>query len=250
MGGLPLLDELMANAWPPLVVERRHGWRFRWTSGVTRRANSALAVGGDGHIAELMKAAESFYERHASPCLIQVTGASAPPGLGPRLEAGGYQPTARTLVARAATGDVLARTHSGDYEIAVSDHPIDEWFETYWSVESGRRSADGAAVVRDVLVAAPRPKAFVVVRGGDGVAAVGQVVVERGWAGVQCIATRPPHRREGAATAVLHTLAEEASRRNAGRMYLAVMADNDPALGLFDRAGFRPVHEYSYWTAP
>ncbi len=73
MPGVPLLDELMANAWCPMVGHSRGGWRYRWAAGVTRRANSALALGTDGSLDDLVASAEVFYGKRGVPATIQVT---------------------------------------------------------------------------------------------------------------------------------------------------------------------------------
>jgi ribosomal protein S18 acetylase RimI-like enzyme len=196
----------------------------------------------------LVTAAEAFYDERGGPTLFQVTTASAPHGLGPLLQAHGYRAAARTLVERAETRDVVERSRPGGFEIDLCEAVTDPWFETYWSVESGRgrRDAD-AAVYRNVLLAPPLPSVFAVAWLGSQVVGVGELVIERGWAGVQCMATSPAHRRQGVARAVLGGLAKEAQRLDVARMYLAVMADNRAALDLYARAGFRPVHEYSYF---
>ena len=77
---------------------------------------------------------------------------------------------------------------------------------------------------------------------------VGQLVIERGWAGLQCMATRPRGRRQGVARAVLNGLAMEAAQRGIGRMYLAVMPTNNAACDLYTDAGFRTTHDYCYFT--
>jgi hypothetical protein len=73
--GVPLLDELMANAWPPAVVETHGGWRYRWADGVTRRANSALALETNERVEELVARAKRFYGERRAPVLIQVSSA-------------------------------------------------------------------------------------------------------------------------------------------------------------------------------
>jgi ribosomal protein S18 acetylase RimI-like enzyme len=249
MQGVPLLDEFMANAWRPAVVETYGGWRYRWAGGVTRRANSALALGANGSVAELVARAEAFYGKRAAPTLIQVTTASAPPSLVAHLQARGYRSTARTLVEKAATRDVVDRTRPSAYEIEITEGPTDEWFDMYWSVEATRGRYDtDKAVCRTVLLASGLPTAFAAARRGSEVVGVGQLVIERGWGGVQCMVTDPSHRRRGVAKAVLGGLAEEALRREVEHMYLAVMADNDAATSLYERSGFEVVHEYSYFT--
>lgn len=249
MQGEPLLDELMANAWRPAVVESYGGWRYRWADGVTRRANSALAMGANGSVAELVARAEAFYGKRRVRTLIQVTTASAPPGLATFLQERGYRATARTLVEQAATRDVVERTRRSEYKIEITAAPTDEWFDTYWSNDAihGRNDTD-KAVCRTVLLAPGLPTAFAAARCGAEVLGVGQLVIERGWGGVQCMVTDPSHRRRGVAGAVLHGLAEEGLRCGVEHMYLGVMADNHAAASLYARAGFAVAHEYSYYA--
>jgi GNAT superfamily N-acetyltransferase len=251
MAGLPILDELMANAWPPLEAERQNGWRLRWAEGMTRRANSVLASGAADQIPELVQRSERFYRRRGALPAFQVSTASAPSSLTDYLTDHGYATTALTSVAQARTADVVSNAASADYSVMVSSHATDAWFNAYWSVESGRgRSPRHATVCRQTLLAPPLPTRFVAVGQGAETIAVGQIVIERGWAGVQCMATRSTHRRTGAAKLVLHHLALEAASAGADRMYLAVLADNPNAVGLYTSASFRETHEYRYLTAP
>jgi len=249
MQGSPPLDELMANAWRPVLEEARGGWRYRWADGVTRRANSVLALGADGNVEELVDYAEAFYGQRGAPTLIQVSTASAPQGLAAYLQVRGYRSTARTVVEEAATQHVVDQARSS-VEIEITEAPTDEWLRAYWSVVEAIRGGKGPdiAVYRDFLLAPGLPTAFAAVRRGSQVIGVGQLVIERGWGGVQCMATDATNRRQDVASAVLNGLAKEALRRGVGQMYLAVMADNDAATALYDSAGFRTSHEYSYFT--
>jgi N-acetylglutamate synthase len=246
--GEPLLDELMANAWPPVTEERHDGWRYRWSDGLTRRANSALAVGRTWKVGDLVARAEDFYGQRGAPTLIQVSTASAPRELPAHLRSRGYRSTTRTLVQAAATDAVVERTESR-FDIEIATTPSDEWFDSYWSVESTRGRTDtGMSLYRDVLLAPELPTVFAAARSDGKVFGVGQLVVDRGWAGVQCMATSPSGRRQGVASSVLNGLAIEASERGIGRMYLAVMASNDAAAALYASAGFRTTHDYCYFA--
>ena len=222
--GLPLLDELIANAWPPAHLERVGGWRLRWTNGVTRRANSALTTGGVD-LDALVVAAEAFYGARGATARFQVSSASAPVALGDVLRRRGYQDADRTLVMHAVAADVLAQTDPGAWPVTLSDRVLDDWFAAYWAVESTRgRSVDDARICRHVLLAPPLPTVYVGVPDGSNISATGQIVIERGWAGVQCMATVTSHRRRGAASAVLHHPAPAAQAGGADRLYLAVLA--------------------------
>jgi ribosomal protein S18 acetylase RimI-like enzyme len=251
MPELAVLDELMANAWPPEVVLWSNGWRLRWASGVTRRANSALVAGGGEHFDDCILAAEAFYRSRGATPTFHVTAASAPPELVRFLLSRGYEPSARTFVEHAFVERVIARTGAGAWSVDATPRANDAWFDAYWEVESLRGRDHGDAVVcRQVLLRPSLPAVHVAVSEGSEVRAVGQIVIERGWAGVQCMATGVAHRRRGAASAVLHHLAREAAMRGTDRMYLAVMADNTAARRLYDAAGFMLSHEYSYFSSP
>lgn len=249
MQGLPLLDQLIANAWPAAVEEVHGGWRFRYAHGVTRRANSALAVDSDGSVDELLDRAEAFYRERQAPTLFQVSTASVASGLAAQLHDRGYRSTALTMVQTASAGDVVESTQSS-FEVQLTETPTEQWLRTYWSVEfsRGRTDAD-MKVVRDVLLVPPLPTVFAAVRDGTEVLGVGQLVIEGGWAGVQCMATPAAHRRRGVARTALQGLAREAVRRGVDRLYLAVLADNEGARTLYESAGFEPTHEYSYFAA-
>lgn len=251
MSNLAILDELLANAWPPTIVEYHSGWRLRWTDGATRRANSVFPVGSVDLIPDCVSVCESFYRDRRASALFQVSTASTPEGLSDYLRGRGYTTSARTFVAHAATQDVIDHTSPGGWTTETTDEVTDDWFDGYWAVESWRAQAvEDAATYRRVLLKPSLPTSFVAARDRASVVAVGQVVVEHYWAGVQCMATRATHRRQGAASAVLHRLAVGAAARQADRMYLAVMADNAPALDFYRRASFQIDHEYSYFSEP
>jgi ribosomal protein S18 acetylase RimI-like enzyme len=75
------------------------------------------------------------------------------------------------------------------------------------------------------------------------------MVVERGWAGVFCMATRPQARRRGLATAVLRCGASWAAGQGARHLYLQVEEKNFPAVRLYTGLGFQTSHHYHYRLA-
>jgi GNAT superfamily N-acetyltransferase len=147
----------------------------------------------------------------------------------------------------AETDEVADRSAAGHWTVVATDGPTDDWFDTYWAMESSRgRTAGDARVYREVLLAPKLPARFVTLSEAEEVHSVGQIVVQQEFAGVQCRATRPDRRRVGGASCALHHLALEASALGAKHMYLAVMADNAGARQMYERAGFVVDHEYCY----
>jgi N-acetylglutamate synthase len=246
-----LLDQLMANAWPPLETEYLGATRLRWASGFTRRANSCLPVGTDEQIGEIFEAAKAFYTARKADPIFLLSTASAPPSMESELREMGFEATAHTVMQVAQSDRVATPEFRGrEWVVETSDEPGDAWFMTYWAVESTRdRNELQRTVCGSILRGSGRATYVSVLESGETIA-VGQVVVEGGWAGVQCMATRPLWRRRGAAAVVLGCLAERAVELGAENMYLAVMQSNAGARKLYERVGFSTVHEYCYLARP
>ena len=134
------------------------------------------------------------------------------------------------------------------WRVDATDSVTDAWFDAYWAVEGGRRGPDAEQILRDVLLQPPLPTRFVTVGDHRSVFAVGQLVVVGESACLQCLATVPAHRRQGAGAAVVAALTREAASLGASVTFGAVMADNEASLGLFGRLGYERSHQYRYFV--
>ena len=243
------LDGLMAGAWPPAVSEARDGWLLRFTSGVTRRANSVLVAGEPSDLGGAISAAEAFYRDREVPPVFLVSDASAPESVKAALESRGYKPTAQTRIFHGDAATIAGAEPLGEhFEVEVTEEPTTAWLDAYWSVESGRHQSSDRAIVRDVLLKPQASARFVSVRNGSGVVSVGQVVIDRGWGCCQCLATLPAGRRRGAGMLVMQTLAREVLEAGAPKVFGAVMADNSASRGLMGRLGMSEAHQYCYYV--
>jgi N-acetylglutamate synthase len=242
-----LIDRLAASAWPAATAELLDGWLLRHTPGVARRrSNSALpppgaTVAGRG---EVLDAVERFYARRGQPAVVQVSPAELHGQLDRELAARGYRRQAPTVVL-ATPADRVPSAPPADPGLVVSvAGTVTPGWLAAWAAIEGR--PDAAATGRLVLARIGPPAGFLAASRDGEVVGVGLVVVERGWAGLFCMATRPADRRRGVASAVARRAAGWAAARGVGRLYLQVEEDNVPALRLYERLGFRTSHHYHY----
>ncbi len=70
------------------------------------------------------------------------------------------------------------------------------------------------------------------------------------WVGLGGLWVEPSLRRSGLGLAVVGALLDWGAAQGATTAYLQVLADNTPALGLYDRLGFREHHRYRYLAPP
>ena len=245
-----ILETIAANAWPAAEVELCGGWRLRSTAGVTRRANSVWPNQDDGALTLESKLAhvEAFYATRGLPTIYQICDAMQPAQLDETLAARGYAAAAHTFVQTTSLATMQERLpslrHYPAFEVEVSEEFDPIWFALYCEAEEV--SDHAAARRRDILERIAPAHGFVTLRRAGEPIAAGMGVVEAGWLGVYCMATRPAFRRQGAARAILRTLAIWAQLHDAQRAYLQVMVNNTRAQALYAGAGFITVYRYHY----
>src|SRR5262249_2687589 len=159
-----------------------------------------------------------------------------PPDLDAILADRGYAVRTPTAVQAAAVPTVLERLGTAPpHRVRVEEALGDDWFSAYCAAEG--YEGDNASARRVILGRITGPTAYASADVNGERTAVGLGVLEGDWLGVFCMATRPDCRRRGAASAVLHRLAEWAAGRRATRMYLQVMDDSARARALYAGAG-------------
>jgi ribosomal protein S18 acetylase RimI-like enzyme len=241
-----LLEEIALASWPAAVVQPLDGWLLRFNDGVTRRANSVWP-NGTGHgppLPSKLAAVEAFYRERGLPPRYQISPASEPDDLDALLGERGYRRVAPTLVQTTLLEGMTAEADPG---VVVCDGFDEDWFAAYCEAEhySPHEVVGRGAILRRIVGAG-----FALLRVDGEPVAVGLGVRAGDWLGVFSMATRPPFRRRGAATAVLHALAHWGRGHGARQAYLQVMEDNRPALALYDRFGFRTLYCYHYRELP
>ncbi|GAA4699786.1 GNAT family N-acetyltransferase [Nocardioides nanhaiensis] len=183
-----------------------------------RRANSCLAFGPSGLDGDAeLQAVLAHYERPVVAVLSGSPEAERFLALGWRPESG----DADTVFMIAGTSRALRASRRG--LSSPDDDP---------RLEESRGPRGASAVVR------------------VGSAASGVAACDGDWVGFRSIDVAPEHRRRGLALAVMESLLDWGAEQGATTAYLQVLADNAPALALYERLGFTEHHRYRYLVAP
>jgi len=235
-----LLQHLAADTWPAIHREPLGDWLLGSSAGWTRRANSVIAAGDPGlPLPAAVDAVVAWYRRYDSPARAQLLDESP---LDALLAERGWVVEAPALALAAPIDRVrTAARPAGLPPVLLSDTPSEDWL----GVVGASKGMPPAA--RTVL--AGGEPTFAEVRIDGTVAAVGRAAIADGHVALAAIEVTPAYRRRGLARQVMAALADAAFDR-AHTAFLQVEADNEAAIALYERIGFRLHHRYHYRTAP
>lgn len=263
-----LLDALADRGWPALERASWHDWSFRFSGGVTDRANSVLPSGVVPDVRAGVDAAEAAYAERGLRTRFQVSPATDP-RVTAELRRRGYEEHSPTRILVAGSGAVAgsrvlaergtARGSSAETTVTIADAPDRPWMDAWWSVD-GRGGASEREVAARILTGVPAlyaslaaPAALASLgapASGPATVAVARLALVDAWGGLFAVATSPDARRRGFARRLIVELAAEARDRGIPNLWLQVTAANTAALRLYAELGFAPASSYAYWAAP
>ncbi|QWF80031.1 GNAT family N-acetyltransferase [Amycolatopsis sp. CA-230715] len=236
------LIEVLRRSWPARTELDIDGWTAGLSEGVTRRANAVFPRTAPPDVDGAIARVERLYREHDLAPTFQITSRSQPADLDERLDRAGYRLVRPILVLTAAAEDVLGTIPpSGTTcQCQVHDAPDDAWLALWWAVDGGG-GPENLPITKAIMTSSPAKYASL--HDENGIAATGRLALEGEWGGLSAVAVRGDARRRGHATAIIRALLETTAVR---KVWLQVVADNAPALALYERMGFTTATEYHY----
>jgi N-acetylglutamate synthase len=246
-----LLEELTLNAWPPLQTLLFDGWLLSFSDGYTRRANSIHPLyPSQLPLAAKLATCEAVYAARGQEIVFKLTSAAEDAGLDQTLANLGYQSAATTSVQTAPLhpGSVAAEASpdtllSPDPEITLSTSLDAAWLESFnrLSATPARFHPTMCALLEKIVPA----HTFASITQEGQTVAQGLAVAEHNYVGLFDIVVDSRFRNQGLGRRVVTRLLHWGQAQAATHAYLAVMADNAPAVHLYAQLGF--YEQYRYW---
>ena len=239
---LAKLQRLAARGWPGTEVRRLGGWLLRAGGGFTRRANSCLPLGDPGMpIPQAVAQVRQFYAERDLPCAFQIPLQLTVPVDSPVLEGqlDDWDRDALTLFMVADLRKLTLTDAVPGFE--CSHEPSPQWLETYHY-----RGQELPALGKQVITSAPAWYGTIRLNGQT--AAIGRLAVTDDWVGLSAVEVGNDLRRHGLGRAITVALLRHGAQSGARFAYLQVIADNAPAVRLYESLGFTAHHYYHYRT--
>ncbi|QAY68473.1 GNAT family N-acetyltransferase [Paenibacillus protaetiae] len=240
------VEELALNQWPALSALLYDGWLLRFAEGYTKRSNSVSPIFGSSlDTAAKIAACEELYASQQQPAIFKITPFVQPEGLDQQLAERGYVRVDSSFI-QTLSLDQLQQPRLGG---AV----IRETLTANWLVDFCRLNPGSAAhrsVMEQIITRIIGKTGFISLVQDGRTVACGFGVIERGCIGLYDIVTDEACRNKGYAEQMITHLLHWGKSNGAASSYLAVIAQNKPALRLYEKLGYKTAYEYWYRVRP
>ncbi len=238
----PDLERLSLQAWPARENIELDGWLVCLSDGYTRRTNSVQPLGAGSLDSEAkIERCEAIYRKRGQRVVFKLTDDAQPPDLDERLARRGYERRDPTSVQRLALAAGGAAVPEG---MRVETELSEDWFECCLALN--RVSPSDGHALRGILERIPFPRAFAALESDGACAAQALGVLQDRELGLFLIATDPGARRRGFQQQLLAGVFAWAFERGARSAWLQVVVENEPAMELYRKLGFRETYRYWY----
>ena len=227
------IEECSFKALPAEQTVRYDGWLIRMTAHVNILSESALPL------AQKLDYCKNLFAQKHVPLIYRLTDHECNAELDACLQRGGLEKIDASVV---MTCDLsrLAPLASAVYQ----ELDAEAWLAQMMALDSApqARKLTHAGLLR--MLALPAIYGSIQIEGRC--AAIGLAVVDDDYAGLFDIVTAPDSRRNGYARLLTSGLLRRAKERGAKTAYLQVVANNLPALSLYESLGFQTCYRYWY----
>ena len=236
------IEELSLNHWQPLSTLLYDGWMLRFADGYTKRANSISPIyDSTFNLHHKMIVCESIYAANHLPTIYKITPFVYPTHLDRALEDRGYSRMDTTSVQILNLEQISGSELNS---VIIHEQATAEWLDHFCRLNRVREQFKN--VMDRMLSNIRTKKGFISFYHEGQVVACGFGVIEREYMGLYDIVTDENYRNRGFGEQMILNLLTWGKEHGAKHSYLAVVADNVPALRLYSKLGYSEVYQYWY----
>ena len=247
------LEKKAANGWMAFETHEYDGWEMRFGNGYTGRANS-VSVFEDStkRLEDKVVYCENLYKAQGLPCNFKVTDADKE--LSEYLLNRGYKVVTPSDVmildtdseefAKVLSDEGIADNAEAFKDVIFSDEPAD-WFDPYFEFE-GFTDEKKIETYKQFHANTKVTKLYVTLMHEGKVAAVASCAIEGEYCLLHNVIVDKKYRGLGLGKKLCLAAILKSKEMGAKYSYLQVIKDNDVAVNLYNKLGYKKVYEYCY----
>lgn len=239
------IEELSINALPSLRTQLVDGWLLRFSNGYSKRANSInpLYTSND-QINKKIEKIGQIYRNKRLNAIYKLTPHVFPKNLDDVLAQAGYNVEGTTSVQLLSLYE-FSETPSLSHNIVIYNSLEDTWLTSFCKLNNVCEA--DMITLRDMLESIVPDVCYVLLLNEkEEIVACGLGVLEDHYIGLFDIVTHPHHRNKGYARQVILNILNWGKTNGAKHAYLQVVPNNDPAINLYSKLGFKEAYKYWY----
>jgi len=231
-------EELGINAFPACLTEVYDGWILRYANGYTYRGNSVNPIYPSSmDKSHKIKRCEEKYFSKGLPCVFKMTEA-VEEGLDQLLETMGYEIQKYSYIMSVDINKVSSE------EVSIEKIITSEWLKQFVAL-NGTTKEPMKTTAKTVLKQIGNEILCASIYRADRMIACALGVIEDKQVGIYDVRVHEDYRRQGLATQICKGIMSGAYRNGVHHAYLQVASDNEVAIKLYKKLGFKK--EYTYW---
>ncbi len=236
-----LYEELSMNAHPAIRTQMYDGWVLRFANGYTNRANSINPLYlSTIPLEEKVVFCEELYTAQGLPTVYKLT-LDSPQSLDKILGEKNYKKVTPTNIMTKPLAAIDGFTSKTTICQGITKTWQDNYFRLNGIVDSQKMKT--AAIIQSNI----QNKVLCgMIEENGKIVACGLCVIERGYAGLYDIVVDSSYRGNGYGFDVCSSLLNTAVDLGAKTAYLQVIAENVPAIALYQKLGFEDKYQYWY----
>ena len=241
---IKLLEKRAADGWVAFETHEYDGWEMRFGNGYTGRANSVSAYeDSTKRMEDKVVYCENLYASKGLPCNFKVTDADKE--LSEYLLNRGYKVVTPSDV-MILDLDKIDPANEADVfkDVIFSDDPS-KWFDPYFEFE-GFTDEKKIEAYKQFHANTKVTKLYVTLMHEGNVAAVASCAIEDGYSLLHNVIVDKKYRGLGLGKKLCLAAILKSKEMGAKYSYLQVIKDNEVAVNLYKKLGYKKVYDYCY----
>jgi N-acetylglutamate synthase len=236
------IEEVSMNSWPSLQTIHYDGWVLRFAEGLTRRSNSVYPIyDSKTDVDSKIIYCEYLYKLKELPVCFKITEIAQPYDLDKILDSKGYDHEFDISVQLRNIDEFIV---DQDRNAHITEYTEVKWIDYY--IQMNEMNPIQKPILKKIIDQIILPKCLLTYYLERFPIGCGLGVIDDKFLGLFDIVIDKQFRNKGFGKSMIDIILMWGKNNGAKVAYLQVLTDNNAAIRLYDKVGFKEAYRYWY----